>query len=109
HEVVVLEARDRVGGRLEGMTLDDGTHLELGGQWLGEGHDRMHALATELGLETFRTYNDEGRLTLELLGKQTTMGAHKGAVPPLSPFALADLAQGSKRFDRLARRTDLER
>ncbi len=109
HEVVVLEARDRVGGRVEGTTLADGTHLELGGQWIGEGHDRMRALVAELGLETFRTYNDEGRLTLELLGRRTTMAAHKGAVPKLSPFALADLARGLRRFDRLARRTDLDR
>lgn len=109
HEVVVLEGRDRVGGRLEGMTLEDGTPLELGGQWIGEGHDRMRALVAELGLTTFRTYNDEGRLTLELLGRRTTMAAHKGAVPTLSPFALADLAQGLRRFERLARRTDLER
>ena len=33
----------------------------------------------------------------------------KGAVPRLSPFALADLAQGVLRFSRLAARTDLER
>jgi monoamine oxidase len=33
----------------------------------------------------------------------------KGAAPRLSPFALADLAQGVLRFARLARRTDLER
>ncbi|NLE96756.1 MAG: NAD(P)-binding protein, partial [Propionibacterium sp.] len=33
--VVVLEARDRVGGRLENATLADGSYLELGGQWIG--------------------------------------------------------------------------
>ena len=37
------------------------------------------------------------------------MKPHKGAVPRLSPFALADLAQGLLRFARLAARTDLER
>ena len=34
HEVTVVEARDRVGGRTEGLVLADGTPLELGGQWL---------------------------------------------------------------------------
>lgn len=39
--VRVLEARDRVGGRTEGVLLADGTPLELGGQWIGHGHTRM--------------------------------------------------------------------
>jgi monoamine oxidase len=109
HEVVVVEARERVGGRTEGLVLADGTPLELGGQWLGEGHTRMYELAGELGLSTFRTWNDEGRLLLELRGKRSTMTPRKGAVPRISPFALADLAQGLARFARLAARTDLER
>jgi monoamine oxidase len=109
HEVIVVEARDRVGGRTEGLVLADDTPLELGGQWLGEGHTRMYELAGELGLSTFRTWNDEGRLLIDLQGKRSTMKPHKGAVPHLSPFALADLAQGLARFARLARRTDLER
>jgi monoamine oxidase len=109
HEAVVVEARDRVGGRTEGLLLADGTPLELGGQWLGQGHTRMYELAAELGLSTFRTWNDEGRLLLDLQGKRSTMSPHKGAVPRMSPFALADLAQGLLRFARLATRTDPER
>jgi monoamine oxidase len=109
HEVTVVEARDRVGGRTEGLVLEDGTPLELGGQWIGQGHTRMLELAGELGLSTFRTWNDEGQLQLDLLGKRSTMKPVKGAAPRLSPFALADLAQGVLRFARLARRTDLER
>ena len=73
HEVTVVEARERVGGRTEGLVLDDGTPLELGGQWLGEGHARMYELVGELGLSTFRTWNDEGRLLLDLQGKRSTM------------------------------------
>src|SRR5215469_12078074 len=109
HEVTVVEARARVGGRTEGLVLDDGTPLELGGQWLGAGHARMYELVGELGLSTFRTWNEEGRLLLELQGKRSTMKPLKGAVPRISPFALADLAQGLLRFARLADRTDLER
>lgn len=109
HEVTVVEARERVGGRTEGLLLDDGTPLELGGQWLGEGHTRMYELVRDLGLATFRTWNDEGRLLLDLLGKRSTMKPRKGSVPGISPFALADLAQGLARFSRLAARTDLER
>jgi monoamine oxidase len=108
-DVAVLEARDRVGGRTEGLTLDDGTTLELGGQWLGEGHARMSELVAELGLTTFRTYNDEGELLLDLAGKRSRMAATKGAMPKVSPFVLADLIQGLTRFERLAKRVDLLR
>jgi len=109
HEATLVEARERVGGRTEGLLLADGTPLELGGQWLGEGHSRMYELVDELGLSTFRTWNDEGMLLLDLQGKRSTMKPNKGAVPHISPFALADLAQGLLRFGRLAARTDLER
>jgi monoamine oxidase len=106
--VIVLEARQRVGGRTEGL-LVDGTPLELGGQWIGEGHTRMTALVKELGLSTFRTHNDKGKLLLDLLGRQTRMGARKRSIPRVSPFALADIAQGLLRFERLARRVDVQR
>ena len=109
HEVTVVEARDRVGGRTEGVALDDGTPLELGGEWIGEGHSRMYELVAELGLTTFRTWNDDGMLLLELRGKRSTMKPVKGAAPRISPFALADLAQGLRRFARLAARVDVER
>src|SRR5262250_625483 len=72
HEVTMVEARKRVGGRTEGLVLD-GTPLELGGQWLGAGHTRMYELVGELGLSTFRTWNDEGQLLLDLRGKRSTM------------------------------------
>lgn len=106
-EVVVLEARDRVGGRTEGHVLDDGTPLELGGQWIGPTQNRMYSLVEELGLEHFRTYNDEGDLLLELGGRRSRLKPHRGATPRLGPFALADLAQGLARFTRLANRVSL--
>ena len=106
-DVVVLEARDRVGGRTEGGTTADGTPIELGGTWIGPTQNRMYALVEELGLETFRTWNDEGELLLSLGGRQTRMAPTKGALPRLGPFALADLAQGLARFERLARTVDL--
>ena len=106
-EVVVLEARDRVGGRTEGHVLDDGTPLELGGQWIGPTQNRMYSLVEELGLEHFRTHNDEGDLLLELGGRRSRLKPHRGATPRLGPFALADLAQGLARFTRLANRVSL--
>nr|WP_244295847.1 FAD-dependent oxidoreductase [Micromonospora orduensis] len=52
-DVRVLEARDRVGGRVLTRWLPDGTQLDLGAQWIGPTQDRMYALIAEHGLTTF--------------------------------------------------------
>lgn len=103
--VTVLEARDRVGGRTEGGELE-GAPLELGGTWIGNGHDAMYALVDELGLKTFPTWNDAGKLLVDLGGRQARVSSKKGATPKLNPIALADLAQGLARWERLARSVD---
>jgi monoamine oxidase len=107
-EVTVLEARGRVGGRTEGGHAADGTPVELGGQWLGPTQTRMYALVAELGLETFPTYNT-GQHVIHLGGSRSRMASHRGAVPKLNPFVLADLFQGMTRFKRLADRVPLDR
>jgi len=50
--VVVLEERDRVGGRTRTETRQ-GTWIDLGGQWIGPGQDRVVALVDELGFATY--------------------------------------------------------
>lgn len=105
--VVVVEARDRVGGRVEGGETADGTPIELGGQWIGPTQNRMARLVAELGLETFDTYNS-GEHVVHLGGRVLRLASHRGAVPKLGPFVLADLAQGLARFERLARGINVE-
>ena len=103
--VVVLEARDRVGGRVHGRTLSDGeTVVEVGGQWIGPGQHRMTRLSTELGLDTFPTYN-EGE---NLLRFGATQARYRGTIPRISPLSLIDMGQAQLRFDRLARQVPLE-
>lgn len=50
-DVVVLEARDRVGGRTWSATLADGTVVERGGEFIGPGDACLRGLCGELGLE----------------------------------------------------------
>ena len=107
-DVTVIEARDRVGGRTEGGFTADGVPIELGGQWLGPTQTRMYGLVADLGLELFPTYNT-GEHVVDLGGRQSRLKSHKGAVPRLSPFVLADLFQGLTRFGRLAGTIDLDR
>ncbi|MFB9311257.1 putrescine oxidase [Agromyces hippuratus] len=53
--VVVLEARDRIGGRL--WTDDiDGAMLEIGGQWVSPDQDALVETLDELGLATYERY-----------------------------------------------------
>ena len=60
--VIVLEARDRVGGRTW-TKHRHGTWFDVGGQWIktkpssyGPAQSRITALARELGVKTFPTY-----------------------------------------------------
>jgi monoamine oxidase len=104
--VTVLEARDRVGGRVLNAALPgaDGEIAEAGGQYVGPGQDLILGLIGELGLDTFPTY-DTGDKIAELRGTRTRYG---GRIPRLNPAVLADIAQGQLRLDRAARRVPLD-
>lgn len=56
HSVIVLEARDRIGGRVYTDHLPDGTWLDFGGTWFGPNQDYGYALAAEMGIGTYPTY-----------------------------------------------------
>ena len=51
--VVVLEARKRVGGRSWSVNMKDGTFVDFGGQWVGSTQARFYALIKEMGGETY--------------------------------------------------------
>ena len=63
-DVVVLEARSRVGGRVEQVALDDGRLVQLGGEVVGNAHTAYQQLVAELGLTLVPSYVAEpGELT----------------------------------------------
>ncbi|MGD9618698.1 MAG: flavin monoamine oxidase family protein [Mycolicibacterium sp.] len=64
---LILEADERVGGRILTEEALPGVPLELGAQWIGDTHHRMFALAAELGVETYPQY-DEGETSYDLVG-----------------------------------------
>lgn len=98
--ILVLEARERVGGRILTEYFEDGSYADLGGQWIGPGHDRMYALAKEYGVETFATH-DSGKSTLLLNGK---IKHYKGIIPPLPLFALLSLDAAIRKINRMAKK-----
>lgn len=104
-EVVVLEARDRVGGRLLNASLGDGVLAELGGQWVGSDHARVQALAGQLGIGTYPQLG-AGRNLLDVGGKRRL---YRGTIPRLGPGVLWDVFLARRRLARLAAEVDAER
>src|SRR5215472_9355048 len=98
--VLLLEARDRVGGRVVNEEFGDGKVVEMGGQWAGPTQDRILALATELKVAVFPTY-DTGERVLHFNGKR---GTYSGAIPRINPIVLADIGQAQARLEALARK-----
>lgn len=95
--VVVVEARDRVGGRTVSLPTHHGHPVDGGGAWIGPGQDRILALADELGLATAPTYYS-GDTTYDLLGKVT-----RGLLPDVSWGESLDALRALWSLDRLAR------
>ncbi len=97
--VVLLEARDRVGGRVLNHSIGGGDVVEFGGQYIGPTQDRIAALAADVGVDTFDTYND-GSNVLLLNGKRSTYSA---AGLPTDPSVASDLLAAAAAIDGLAK------
>jgi monoamine oxidase len=102
--VVVLEARDRVGGRVWTKTSRDGVPVDMGGCFVGPHHDRMHALTKEMGVATFKTYV-EGDNVLATGG---TVRRYRGDIPRVSPVALLSAGQAIARMNAMAKKVPVE-
>ncbi len=104
YEVLVLEARNRVGGRLLSHEIVPGVVIDLGGQWLGPTQERAYQLAQSLGVALFSTYTEGASLAI-LNGKRQE---YKGVVPNLGLRTLLEFGSAVKRLDAMARQVPLE-
>ncbi|MBX8688734.1 FAD-dependent oxidoreductase [Mycobacterium sp. 20091114027_K0903767] len=98
HEVVVLEGRDRVGGRSSTATIAD-VPVDLGGTFVGPTQDAVLALADELGCRTVPTY-DRGKNLIRWHGR---VRSYRSTIPRLSMMELFDVSRIQWRFERLCR------
>ena len=101
---VVLEARDRVGGRLLGQSVGDGAVVDLGGEYFGPLGTKIIDAARAVGVPEQRV-NDQGDKLLELGGR---VRRYKGYIPNAGALVLADAAQGLYRFERMVRQIPAE-
>jgi monoamine oxidase len=100
--VIVLEARHRVGGRVENHVLANGEVSERGGTFIGPTQNHIARLARELKMKTFDTY-DEGNN--RYINGSTRLDysdtSPLGTAPP-DPAFVADLATVVTRLDQMS-------
>ena len=96
--VIVLEARNRVGGRNLDHKLGAGKVAELGGQWVSSAQDRVLGLAHSLGIATFPTYAT-GNSVYYRGGQLQT---YSGDVPPAGATSLGELGTAILELNTMA-------
>jgi monoamine oxidase len=100
--VTLLEARDRVGGRVWNRQAQDGTIASVGGTWLGKRQDRMFELCREYGMDVYPQY-DTGDTIMHLDGSNRR---YQG-LPAVGLFSLVSLGLAFWQLDRIVKRMPL--
>lgn len=102
HRVMVLEARDDVGGRT--LTRPFGTStFDLGGQWIGPAQKRVTRLVRELGIVTFPTFTEGTKVFLDGHRRRT----YRGDIPSLSIPQLLRMQLALMGLERRRRRVSI--
>ncbi|WP_454132410.1 flavin monoamine oxidase family protein [Microbacterium lacticum] len=103
--VAVLEARDRVGGRLWTDTIE-GAMLEIGGQWISPDQTALIETVADLGLDTFSRYREGDSV---YVGPDGTAHRFTGEMFPVSPETEAVIACLTERLDAMVAEIDPDR
>jgi len=103
--VAVLEARDRVGGRLWTDVID-GAMLEIGGQWVSPDQDALIDTVAELGLETYSRYREGDSV---YVGPDGVAKRFTGDVFPVAPETQRVIAEITDRLDAMVAEIDPDR
>ncbi|SJN09073.1 Monoamine/putrescine oxidase [Leucobacter sp. 7(1)] len=101
-EVVVLEARDRVGGRVK-SDLSNGFLIEVGGQWIAPDQERLLNLIEELGLEKYPRYREGDDLYVNGQGQ---LVRHATELPPLAEETLGEIERLIDALEELSQEVD---
>ena len=101
-DVVILEGRDRVGGRTFSGTLA-GVPVDRGASFVGPTQDAVLKLAADLGCGTTPTYNDGANL----IRWRGNVRRYQGTIPKLGLVGLLDIGRIQWQFDRIAARVSV--
>ncbi len=99
---VVLEARDRVGGRTLNHHLGHGRVVEIGGQWVGPTQNYVLREINRQGLKTFKTFADGDNVYYRNGTRQT----YTGTIPPANVASLIELQTIITEMDNMAATID---
>lgn len=103
--VHVIEADDHVGGRIWTVHTSGGEPINWGATFVGPSQDRILALAAELGVGLYRTY-DTGKNVQDFAG---SVRRYTGTIPPLDLPSLLEAQRVLGLIDTMARGIDLAR
>ncbi|MEJ6555056.1 FAD-dependent oxidoreductase [Microbacterium esteraromaticum] len=103
HSVLILEGRDRVGGRVLTGEIA-GVPVDFGGTWVSPKHTAIRELARRFGCTITPQFHD-GRNTLWISGKRRT---YKGTIPPVSPLAVINMARVQMALEKLVATIDMD-
>ncbi|GAB3147893.1 NAD(P)/FAD-dependent oxidoreductase [Microbacterium neimengense] len=103
--VAVLEARDRVGGRLWTDTIE-GAMLEIGGQWVSPDQHALIDTVAELGLSTFSRYREGDSV---YVGPDGAVTRFTGDVFPVAPETAAVIERITADLDAMVAEIDPDR
>ncbi|XP_070573962.1 amine oxidase [flavin-containing] B-like [Ptychodera flava] len=104
-KVLVLEAKDRVGGRTYTMRDPSYQYADVGAEYIGPTQNRILRMTKELGIKHFKTY-DEGMGIMELDGatyKVTNETPHVNSLTKL-----LDMNHLTNAIDRATEKLSLE-
>jgi monoamine oxidase len=102
HSVVVVEARDRVGGRVLNHDLGGGHVSERGGTFVGPTQDRLLALASALKVGTFPTFDDGNNVYVNGSNRMTYSDTGPLGTAPPDPTIIAETAATVAQLDQMA-------
>src|SRR3954469_18923773 len=102
HSVAVLEARDRVGGRVWNHSLGGGEESERGGTFIGPTQNQIIALAKELRIGTFPTFANGENVYFDGSSRSTYSDTGPTGTAPPDPEILADLATVVTQLDNMS-------
>jgi monoamine oxidase len=108
--VVVLEARDRVGGRVLSESIGAGKIVDVGGTFTGPTQTRIQALARSVGVSFFLTYNTGNSV---FVGGDGRREEYPTSTPlgnaPVDPVVAADITLAVAQLDQMSQSVPVDK
>ena len=101
---LILEARDRIGGRTLTENLDCGATIDLGAQWIGPDQHLIWDWVKATNTATYECY-DSGK---NILSVNQKISHYKGTIPKVDPVSLIGIGLAINKINQLSQQVSLE-